>query len=125
MNKKAILMVTMILGLLVVVPLVAAAPLIQNQNGDVLQKKDQTQNCDGICLQDEAQANDCNQTCTQDQQCLQSSDRDNTCIGAGTCDGTQTRQQCQEECVQAGNVNGQQHCGGNQQRLQQGNCQAP
>ncbi len=132
MNKKAILVVSMILGIAVFIPLVAASPLIQN--GDTLQTQDQTQlqirDCDGSCIQDGTQA-DCqqNQTCTQDRQRLQSCDGNNTCIGAGTCDGTQTqtRQRLgqQEECRQAGVSDGQQYCYSNQQQYQHKNCQTP
>ncbi|MGD6809533.1 MAG: hypothetical protein ACQCN3_07540 [Candidatus Bathyarchaeia archaeon] len=131
MNKKAIIVVSMILGLAVFVPLVAASPLIQNLNGDTLQTQDQTQlqtrDCDGPCLQDGTQANDCNQTCTQDRQRLQSCDCNNTCNGLADCDETQTRQRLsqQEECGQAGNAEGQQYCYANQQQVQHRNGQAP
>jgi hypothetical protein len=114
MNKKAILLVSMILGL-VLVPLVIAAPsLAQNQNGDTLQTRDQdqlqTRDCDNSCIQQGTGVNEClqNETCTQDQQCLQARDCNNTCtsICSNGCNGTQTQtrqRQCQQERTQTGN----------------------
>jgi len=88
MNKKAILVITMILGLVVLVPLVAASPLLQNQNGDTLKVQDQTQ------LQD----CDCDET---------------ICDGTQT----QTRERFgQQECGQAGVNGGQQNCNQFQQK---------
>jgi hypothetical protein len=129
MNKKAILIASLILGLVVLVPLVAAAPsLTQNQNGDVLQTQDQLRirDCDSTCLQDGTCTSDCpqNGTCTQDKQCLQTRDCNATCNGVcdsdGICDGTQTQtrqRQCQQELTQNGGINtqyrnrNQNHCG--------------
>jgi len=110
MNKKAILIACLILGLVVLVPLVAAAPsLTQNRDGIAIQDRDRDQlrtNCDGPCYG--TVANECqqNQTCAQEQQCQQTRDCNTTC----TCEGnqTQTRQrQCQQECSQEGNVDTQ------------------
>lgn len=113
MNKKAILVITMILGLVVLVPLVAASPLLQNQNGDALKVQDQTQlqDCDSSCVQEGTQDCDQNRTCTQDRQCLQNCDE--TAICDGICDGTQTqtRQRLgQQECGQASVNGGQKNC---------------
>jgi Tfp pilus assembly protein PilX len=129
MNKKAILVVTMILGLVALVPLVAASPLLQNQNGDTLNVQDQTQlqDCDSSCIQEGTQDCDQNRTCTQDRQCLQDCD----CNDAGICDGTcnetqtQTRQRLgQQECGQAGANDAQQNNYQYQYQFQQKNCQA-
>lgn len=128
MNKKASLVITMILGLVVLVPLVAASPLLQNQNGDALKVQDQTQlqDCDSSCVQEGTQDCDQNRTCTQDRQCLQDCDCDETAICDGICDGTQTqtRQRLgQQECGQASVNGGQQNC--NQLQSQQKNCHKP
>jgi len=127
MNKKAILIASLILGLVVLVPLVAAAPsLTQNRDGIAIQDRDQDRtNCDGSCYNGAA-ANECeqNQTCTQNRQCLQTRDCNATCNGVcdsdGICDGTQTQtrqRQCQQELTQNGGINtqyrnrNQNHCG--------------
>jgi hypothetical protein len=116
MNKKAILIASLILGLVILVPLVAAAPsLSQNRDGVAIQDRDRDQlrtNCEGPCYEGKT-ADQCqqDQTCTQDQQCQQTRECNATCNG--TCDGdgvcddtqTQTRQHhCQQECTQEGNI---------------------
>jgi hypothetical protein len=129
MNKKAILVVTMILGLVLLVPLVAASPLIQNGGG--LKTQSQTKqgnvNCGASCVQDGVAVNDCQQSqvCLQDGQCLNDCECNDACVCAG--EGNQTRTQtrerlCQQKGIQTGMVGGQQNCG---QMFQGKNCQAP
>lgn len=128
MNKKATLLVGIIVCLVAFVPLVVA----QTQNGDVLQTKTLTQqqigNCDKSYVTDGTACNGCqqNQTCIQNQQCQ--ADCDNVCDGTGICNQecsqTQTRQRlCQQEGIQAGITCGQRNGFG--QQFQGKNCQAP
>jgi hypothetical protein len=132
LNKKAILVACIILGLAVFVPLVTATPLTQNHNGDTLQTQDQTQlhtrSHDMSCTQDGTKIN-CsqqNQTCIQDQQCLQARNWNST-ETSEACNATQTQMRhnlCQQECSQTCIAEGQQNCNGNQQQFQHKN-QAP
>ncbi len=136
MNVKAILLATLALGL-VVVPLVAAAPIIA-QNGDTLKLQDQQQDQTQLQTRDctATAAGDCLQTQdrlrTQDQQQLQTQD----CNGTGTCNGdcnqtqlqNQTRlQQCTGSPLTDGYAYQEQnrYCHCNQQETQQRPNQAP
>jgi hypothetical protein len=127
MNKKAAILVCLVLGL-VLVPLVAAAPLMQNQNGDTLKTQDQlqTRDCDASCLQTQDASGDCLQTrdCLQTQTQLQTRDCNCTAACTGTCNGTQTQSQqrlnqCQQDCNQTGNM--EQYRYGYQHQCQQKN----
>jgi hypothetical protein len=119
LNKKAILLVSVVLGIVLLVPLAAAAPFTgQNQNGDTLQTQDRLQTQD--CVNSVAQAG--NNTClqSQDQQCLQTRNCTNDCTCIANCTGTQTQLRLQES-NQACNINMYQHGNLNQNQYQQRN----
>ncbi len=130
MNKKMLILVSVIIGL-VCIPLVAAAPsFTQQQNGDTLQTQErlQTKDCCTTCEQDAIGEQICLpvRERTQDQQRLQTRDCNFTCNCDENCltIETQTKQcNCQQQCANTESI-GRQHSYGYQNQFQQRN-QAP